>query len=316
MFYIQISDIGNTIDAYINNLELYWLEKNKTIQLYARDFKREKSENDLDDDIYTFTFSTFTNGNFEVNVNWKTNIENTCCKLKFVQVLNSERHELYKMITNETKSVYIHNIPYKSTFGVEDDLLKIRDEMEQNKLEWIQNVREFISEKHFLQKQNRYSEKMFWNIYWYQLHILTVQYPETPTEEDKGEITKLVNAMQNGGIPCNICKQHFILWKQMYPIELYLNSREKLIQYFMNLHNDVNKRNGKKIFSRSEFNERFEHDNGSIFTKRQIGLFGLDIVDMFHKRELNMFPKSYIHLGTNKIRRYVLTIPNFKSMIV
>lgn len=316
MFSIQISDVENTIETYIHDIELYWLEQNKHIKLYSYDFKRITTESN--EIIYAFTFSTFTNGNFEIMINWKSPLTTVFCKLKCIQVLkeNNEHHELYKVITNDKKSIYIRNIPYESIFGVDDEIIKKRNEIESRKLEWIHDPREFISNKHFLQKQHRYSEKLFWNIYWFQLHMLTIHYPENPCVEDKKEITDLVHAMQHGGIPCNICKQHFILWKQLYPIELYLDSRDKLIKYFINLHNDVNKRNGKTLFSRKDFSERFESKPGYQLVKRQIDLFGLDIVDMFHKRELKSFPESYINTGTHKIRQYVLTIPNFKSMVV
>lgn len=316
MFSIQITGLKNEINSDILYIELYWLEQNKLIQLYSHDFKKISSDVDSYESVYAFTFSTFTNGNFEIKIKWNESCVYRKCKLKCIQVLKNEHHELCKEIRNHKESVYINNIPYRSIFGVEDDILKQRNEVEQKQLVWIDNPCEFIAQKKLLQKQHRYSEKLFWNIYWYQLHMLTVQYPENPTKEDKDEIIHLLHAMHHGGIPCNMCKQHFILWKQLYPIELYLGSREKVIQYFINLHNDVNKRNGKKLFSRSDFKERFESESGSLFVKRQTERFGLDIVDLFRKRELKLFPKSYIQSGTSKIRQYVSCIPNFKSMII
>lgn len=322
MFSIHIDNLNKPIEEYINNIELYWLEQNKTIKLYSYHFKCIK--HDDNSNVFAFTFSTFTNGNFEVKINWKdtTNIKKyNLCRISFIQIFNKdtpdeERHMISKTITDINTTIYISNIPYESIFGIDHEKIKLRDKSKQHKIKWHENIIEFISNKKLLQKQHQYSLKLFWNVYWFQLHILSIHYPEKPSDEDKKEILNLLHAMQHGGIPCNICNQHFILWKEFYPPDMYLNSREKIKHYFINLHNDVNKRNKKKIFTKNDFVERFESDTGSKYIMKQIETFGLDILSMFKNRELKTFPDLYIKHGLPSIQKYVLTIPNFESMIL
>ena len=53
-------------------------------------------------------------------------------------------------------------------------------------------------------------------------------------------------------IKCDECRKHYIADHDKHNVEDVVKDNENLINYFFNLHNDVNKRNNKQILSRTE----------------------------------------------------------------
>tara|TARA_B100000700_G_C14935924_1_gene804277 strand:- start:375 stop:788 length:414 start_codon:yes stop_codon:yes gene_type:complete len=81
---------------------------------------------------------------------------------------------------------------------------------------------------------------------WLFLHSVTFQYPEEPTMADKENYKHFFNSLQNI-LPCPKCREHYQKNIQEFPIQL--NSRDELIQWLINIHNNVNKLNNKDILS-------------------------------------------------------------------
>lgn len=335
MLTICISGIDNFIEKTIRVVKFYWLEKNKEIHIYPYNFQCVIDEDNMKDRKYTFTFTSFLDGNFEVSVEWKPNPLETpehVCRIQLKQTLKdksineNEFHSIEKQLYN-SQSIYFGSTPYVSEFGKsiennESQTLSHDKENENDKnnqghyIQWYTDESLFIRSKSLLKKQIRYSDRMFWNVYWYQLHMLTTAYPENPSEHDKDEIRNLIQVMKEDGIPCNICKQHFIVWTQMYPGNFHLTTKNKLIKYFFDLHNDINKRNGKNEFTKKEFDAKYVHPLGKVFTEQDIKWYGVDILEMLKNRTLNAFPSRYMEEGNRKIQEYVLSIPNFESMVI
>jgi hypothetical protein len=81
------------------------------------------------------------------------------------------------------------------------------------------------------------------------MHSISFQYPETPTEEDKNNYRVFFESLKNT-IPCPKCREHYSENLKQKPIQL--NSRDELIQWVIDIHNEVNEKNSKKIYSRQE----------------------------------------------------------------
>ena len=81
---------------------------------------------------------------------------------------------------------------------------------------------------------------------WLFLHSVTFQYPEEPTMEDKENYKQFFNSLQNI-LPCPKCRDHY--QKNIQDLPIQLNSRDELIQWLINIHNNVNKSNNKDILS-------------------------------------------------------------------
>ena len=74
---------------------------------------------------------------------------------------------------------------------------------------------------------------------WYFLHAITLNYPKNPTYNDK---MNYMNFFKSIGyvLPCPKCGMNYNKNIQENPIDNHLNSREDLIQWLINIHNNVN----------------------------------------------------------------------------
>ncbi len=73
---------------------------------------------------------------------------------------------------------------------------------------------------------------------WSSLHTLTLLYPNKPTEDDKTTFSLHCETLTKM-IPCKICKEHFKV--RTKDLKKFLNSKDDLFRYFVDVHNDVNR---------------------------------------------------------------------------
>ncbi len=87
---------------------------------------------------------------------------------------------------------------------------------------------------------------------WKFIHYITLGYPYNPSEIDKERYRNFFNALKYV-IPCSICGNHFRQNLEKYPIDNeVLSSKEKLIAWGINMHNMVNVKNDKKVYTYEE----------------------------------------------------------------
>jgi hypothetical protein len=86
---------------------------------------------------------------------------------------------------------------------------------------------------------------------WFIMHTFALNYPDNPTYEDKRVMEEFFNNLKSS-IPCQKCKIHYRQRLQQNPIINYLDTRQSLFKYTVDLHNQVNKSLGKKIYSYDE----------------------------------------------------------------
>ena len=103
---------------------------------------------------------------------------------------------------------------------------------------------------------------------WLFLHSISFQYPEPPDDHDKNNYQGLFESLQHT-LPCPKCKEHYKEKLQEKPINL--ESRDGLIQWVIDIHNEVNGDNGKKIYSREEVEDLYKSKfNYSIKTNESV----------------------------------------------
>jgi hypothetical protein len=93
---------------------------------------------------------------------------------------------------------------------------------------------------------------------WIFLHSITLNYPENPSSQDKKEMKNFFEALRYA-LPCDKCAKN--LRKHMRDIPLtddILNSRDKFINWLIDIHNEVNKENGKRVLSHRDARQRIE----------------------------------------------------------
>lgn len=84
---------------------------------------------------------------------------------------------------------------------------------------------------------------------WFLLHNSASLYPEKPTNAIKQEMKNMII-----GIPslvlCNKCKAHIRTWiYNNSDLDRVVKNRDSLFLYFLQMHNDVNRRIGKPIWT-------------------------------------------------------------------
>ena len=83
---------------------------------------------------------------------------------------------------------------------------------------------------------------------WFYMHTLSFNYPEKPTIKNKADNKAFFENLKET-LPCENCRKHYNTFWDTYNIDNYLVSRQKLIEWVLILHNDVNKRNNKPQWS-------------------------------------------------------------------
>jgi len=83
---------------------------------------------------------------------------------------------------------------------------------------------------------------------WFSLHTMSFNYPLKPTDEDKTNYKNFFNNLQNI-IPCSVCKKNYKRHIVEHPIEDFLDNRQTLVYWVIDMHNMVNAEIGKKILS-------------------------------------------------------------------
>lgn len=84
--------------------------------------------------------------------------------------------------------------------------------------------------------------------YWYVIHITAFNYPERPTDFHKMSYKNFYDSIGNI-LPCKKCQQHYRTYLSKYPISPFLDNRNKLVQWTIDLHNIVNKSLKKPLFT-------------------------------------------------------------------
>jgi FAD-linked sulfhydryl oxidase len=88
---------------------------------------------------------------------------------------------------------------------------------------------------------------------WLFLHTITLNYPNDPTERDKENTRELFHNIGKN-LPCFYCRDNYIRHLKEYPIQL--DSKTELVNWLIDIHNDVNREIGKPILSRNEAIEK------------------------------------------------------------
>ena len=85
---------------------------------------------------------------------------------------------------------------------------------------------------------------------WIFLHSITFQYPEYPTDIEKQKYYTFFHSLKNV-LPCPNCREHY--QRNFDKLQIDLESRKGLIEWLIDLHNEVNMKNGKKVLTYNEF---------------------------------------------------------------
>lgn len=92
---------------------------------------------------------------------------------------------------------------------------------------------------------------------WAFIESIALTYPVNPTLQDKSDYKDFFISLQNV-LPCPRCRNHYKENLKKHPINKALTSREDLIRWVIDVHNEVNKSNGKRVLSYEEARKRID----------------------------------------------------------
>jgi len=96
------------------------------------------------------------------------------------------------------------------------------------------------------------NKRDYWGpLLWESINTIIREYPENPTAETQQNY-KLFFQSLGDVIPCKDCRIHYRNHLQNLSIQDALKSRDDLINFIIDLHNEVNKATGKDILSRQD----------------------------------------------------------------
>jgi uncharacterized membrane protein len=92
-----------------------------------------------------------------------------------------------------------------------------------------------------------------WGPYgWKFMHMIALAYPNNPTNEDKENYKTFFTILGNV-LPCQLCADHYKQNLINFPLTEYiLSSRDTVLKWTIDIHNEVNKSIGKKILDYNE----------------------------------------------------------------
>lgn len=109
---------------------------------------------------------------------------------------------------------------------------------------------------------------VIWGNYgWKFLHYITFAYPDNPTYTDKENYSII---FKNIGkvLPCEKCQDNYYLHLQKYPLDAKaLSSRYNLVNWLINVHNEVNKMNNKPIITFNQAVDIYLNNNSPLVTQ-------------------------------------------------
>jgi hypothetical protein len=105
---------------------------------------------------------------------------------------------------------------------------------------------------------------------WSFLYYIILSYSINPTEQEKNDIKNFLNSYGDV-IPCLKCRTNFKDHFHKNPLNYNaLSSRLKLMNWLLNLYNEINISIGKKKISMCVFKNMYEHKSNSLYFNKKI----------------------------------------------
>jgi len=86
---------------------------------------------------------------------------------------------------------------------------------------------------------------------WMFLHCISMTYPKRPTASQKKQYETFFLSLK-AVLPCKKCRLEYASWLKSHPVHHVLTSRNRLVQWVIDLHNCVNRRNGKPEYTKEQ----------------------------------------------------------------
>jgi len=93
---------------------------------------------------------------------------------------------------------------------------------------------------------------------WHFLHVISFDYPDSPSQTIREKYYDFFNALSYV-LPCGPCRENYRKKLQDLNLLEHLNSKDKLIDFVIKLHNNVSKDLGKQEYSKKEVIDYYDN---------------------------------------------------------
>ena len=130
----------------------------------------------------------------------------------------------------------------------------------QSNIENIENIENFQNDSETCHqcaseelKISKHDPKYWGPRYWFFYHTTAINFPEKPSIKEQADMIYFIKSIPLT-LPCHNCKKHAQKFIEEHNNKLQdiCSSRLKLFNFFVDFHNQVNKRTGKKILTHEE----------------------------------------------------------------
>ena len=119
---------------------------------------------------------------------------------------------------------------------------------------------------------------------WTFLHTITFNYPTNPSDIQKRYYKDFFENLQNI-LPCPKCANHYGNNLNKYSLDAALESKDKLIKWLIDIHNEVNQKNNKKVYSYKEviqiYNDLYNNKKLNLDSKKIMMILLLILLGYF-----------------------------------
>ena len=92
-------------------------------------------------------------------------------------------------------------------------------------------------------------------LFWTTMHIVTLGYSPNPSKEEQAAVIQFFRSLEFV-IPCPICRSHYSKFLKDDPVENHVNSRDALIKWLFDVHNNVNMQLNKPVLTWEQYIEQ------------------------------------------------------------
>jgi hypothetical protein len=143
---------------------------------------------------------------------------------------------------------------------------------------------------------------------WIFLHSVSMNYPDNPTNDDRKNYKNFFENLRFI-LPCEVCKKHYSKHIQSKPIEHSLHSKKKLVEWVIEVHNQVNISLNKPTMSYDQVIDLYKkiYNNSTYSDKIKINLDNNENI-LMNNSNLNTDNTSNNYLENNIIIIIIITI--------
>ena len=128
---------------------------------------------------------------------------------------------------------------------------------------------------------------------WELIHTITYNYGIITLDQKKIKQYIIFFTEMAHIIPCIYCREHYIGYLNKYPIKNYINSYDSIINWVNNLHNRINSKLNKTVYSLKTSKEKYLNNNILIINHQIISNFFDHTIKTINSNNINSFKNFF-----------------------